>query len=99
MFPPGRENLHSAFGEIDFAPSPKNVSAPAASPRKRRGPYKVRQEFEYQDVLVVIDPAGETDPIFQDIAKHRAAIVHYDHCVDVESAAEEGASGDEWFHT
>jgi hypothetical protein len=68
--------------------------------RKRRGPYKLeRHRIEYQDGLPVIDPAGEEDPIFQDIAKHRAAIVHYDRCIDIESAAEErDASADELFY-
>jgi hypothetical protein len=99
MFPPRAGNsVLRLVGGIDCTPSPESGPAPAPSPRKRKLP-KRQQPKEYQDGVPVIDPAGEEDPIFQEIAKHRAAIVQYDRCVEVENAAEErGASDNELFY-
>jgi hypothetical protein len=99
MFPPraGKSALRLVAG-IDCAPSPESEPAATLSPRKRKLP-KRQQPREYQDGLPVIDPAGEDDPIFQEIAKHRAAIVQFDRCVEVENAAEErGATENELFY-
>jgi len=46
--------------------------------------------------LPVIDPVGEEDHIFYHIADHRAAVAHYDRCVDVEQEAEGKVSDDEY---
>jgi hypothetical protein len=49
------------------------------APRRReRQPHKDREPIEYQDGLPIIDPAGEADPIFSQIAKHREAAAHFD---------------------
>jgi len=58
--------------------------------------YKERRLIEYQDGLPVIDPAGEEDPIFHEIARHRAAITHYDRCLTVEQEAEGNVSDNEY---
>jgi hypothetical protein len=39
--------------------------------RKERAPYRDRKPIEYHDGLPIVDPAGEADPIFSKIAKHR----------------------------
>jgi hypothetical protein len=78
--------------------SPEHEQAPPKRGRKRRGPYEDRRRIQYQDGLPVIDPAGEEDPIFRDIAKHRAAITHYDRCVTVEQEAEGKVSDNEYFY-
>lgn len=57
--------------------------------RKARGPYLERNErkrIEYQDGLPVIEPEGEEDAVFRDIAEHRAAAAHYERCLTAEDA-------------
>lgn len=71
---------------------------PAKGRQKRRGPYKDRKPIEYQNGLPVIDPAGEADRIFGEIARHREAAAHYDRCVTVEQEAEGNVSEDEYFY-
>jgi hypothetical protein len=73
-------------------------SPPAQRKRKRRGPHSERHQIEYQDGLPVIDPAGELDPIFFEITRHRAAAAHHDRCVDVHQEAEGKVSADEFSH-
>jgi len=48
--------------------------------------------------LTLIDPAGELDPIFFEITRHRAAAAHHDRCVDVHQEAEGKVSADEFSH-
>jgi hypothetical protein len=97
MFPPrAKTSAMRLVGGIDFTP-PLGTEPPPAR-RKRRGLYKDRCQVEYQDGLPVIDPAGEEDPIFRDIAEHRAAITHYDRCVTVEQEAEGKVSDNEYFY-
>jgi len=100
MFPQRAEKFALRIvGGIDFTPSPETEPLPAQSKRKRRGPYKLeRRQIEYQDGLPVIDPAGEEDPIFHEIARHRAPITHYDRCVTVEQEAEGKVSDNEYFY-
>jgi hypothetical protein len=69
----------------------KPMAAPATLP-----PEPERRRMKFQDGLPVIDPAGEEDVIFRHIADHRAAIAHYDRCVDVNSDAEGKVSADEY---
>jgi hypothetical protein len=76
----------------------EEVPAPARHNRKPRGRYKDRRPIEYQDGLPIIDPAGEEDRIFRDIAEHRAAVAHYDRCVTIESDAEDNVSAAEFSH-
>jgi hypothetical protein len=78
-------------------PEPNTREEPAQRKRKARAPYKERRPIEYLDGLPVIDPAGE-EVIFRHIAEHRAAIAHYDRCVDVEQEAEGKVSDDEHLH-
>jgi hypothetical protein len=87
----------------DFVAQPPGANAleeplPAQRKRKARGLYKQQARKEYQDGLPVIDPAGEEDRIFHEIARHRAAIAHYDRCVNAEQEAEGKASDDEFFY-
>jgi hypothetical protein len=70
---------------------------PAPRKQKLRKMYKQREPIEYQDGLP-IDPAGEMDKIFHDIAKHREAAAHFDHCVNIQSDAEGKVSDDEFFY-
>jgi hypothetical protein len=97
MFPPRREaSPFRLVAGIDFAPSPETQAAAPAenrSRRKPRGPYKDRKNG-----LPIIDPEGEEDKIFRYIAKHRAAAIHYDRCVDIECEAEGKVSDDEFFY-
>jgi hypothetical protein len=81
---------------VDQPPDANALEEPAQRKRKARGPYKDRRPVEYQDGLPLIDPAGEEDLIFRHIAEHRAAVVHYDRCVDVEQEAEGKVSEDEF---
>ena len=95
MFPPcGKKSAMRLVGGIDF--TPPRETEPLLARRKRRGPYKDRLPIEYQDGLPIIDPAGEEDRIFRDIAEHRAAVAHYDRCVIVEQEAEGKVSTDEY---
>jgi hypothetical protein len=98
MFPPraGKPALR-LVGRIDST-LPETEPLPTQRKRKERGPYKQQARKEYQDGLPVIDPAGEENRIFRDIAEHRAAVTHYDRCVDAEQAAEGKVSEDEYFY-
>jgi hypothetical protein len=101
MFPPRRDaSPFRVVAGIDFAPSAETAApAPAQGRRKRRGAYnKDRKPIEYQNGLPVIDPEGEEDRIFRHIAEHRAAVAHYDRCVDIEGEAEGKVSEDEFFY-
>jgi hypothetical protein len=83
--------LRIVAGTEIAAPLPGTELAPP--PRKKtRVPYKDREPIEYQDGLPIIDPAGEADPIFSQIAKHREAAAHFDRCVDIVNDAEGKAS-------
>src|ERR1700737_2209331 len=95
---PTRRRFLSVVGGIDFTPPSETVAPPAQGRRKRRGSCKERRPIEYQDGLPVIDPAGAEDPIFRSIAKHRAAVTHYERCLDIEQDAEGKASTDEYSH-
>jgi len=99
MFPPrAKTSALRLVGGINFT-QPETEALAAPRKRKRRGPYTgERHKIEYQDGLPVIDPAGEEDPVFFDIARHRAAIAHYDRCVTVEDEAEGKVSDDEYFY-
>jgi hypothetical protein len=48
--------------------------------------------------LPIIDPAGEADPIFSKIAKHREAAAHFDRCVVIVNDAEGKVSEAEYSH-
>jgi hypothetical protein len=92
MFPPRRGSVFRVVAGIDFAGSPAaEVTAPA-KPRaqKPRAPHKDRRPIEYQE--------GEEDGIFRSIAEHRAAVAHYDRCVDIQGEAEGKVSDDEFFY-
>jgi hypothetical protein len=98
-----RKTAFKIIAGTDFAPplSEPDATAPstAQGKRKKRGAYQgERRPIEYQDGLPIIDPAGEQDQIFRHIADHRAAIAHYDRCVDVEGEAEGKVSSDEFSH-
>jgi hypothetical protein len=98
-----RKTAFKIIAGTDFAPplSEPDSTAPstAQGKRKKRGAYQgERRQIEYQDGLPVIDPEGEQDQIFRHIADHRAAIAHYDRCVDVEGEAEGKVSADKFSH-
>jgi hypothetical protein len=78
-------------------PEPNPREEPAQGKRKKRGAYQgERCPIEYQDGLPLMDPVGEEDVIFRHIAEHRAAVTHYDRCVDVEGEAEGKISASEY---
>src|ERR1035437_1822823 len=99
MFPPrGEKSALRVVGGVDFTPAAETEPLPAQGRPKKWGPYKDHKPTAYQDGLPIIDPEGEEDRIFRSIANHRAAVTHYDRCVDIEQAAEGKASSNEYSH-
>jgi hypothetical protein len=98
-----RKTAFKIVGGTDCAPplSEPDATAPstAQGKRKKRGAYQgERRQIEYQDGLPIIDPIGEADPIFHEIARHRDAAAHYERCVTIEGEAEGVVSDNEYFH-
>ena len=70
MFPPSALRV---VGGIDFSPATE-TGVPAVQGRaKRCSPDEGAKHNKYQKRLPVIDPEGEEDGIFREIARHRAS--------------------------
>ncbi len=97
-----RKSAFKIVAGTDFVAKSSGPSAPPPEQpprrRKERGPYRDHKRIEYQDGLPIIDPVGEADPIFDEIARHREAAAHYDRCVTIEREAEGVVSDNEYFH-
>jgi hypothetical protein len=73
-----------------------------SKPRRRSRPKTAAGENASPSNIGKVFPSStrkaKTDRIFRDIAKHRAAAIRHDHCVDIECEAEGKVSDDELFY-